>query len=118
MPLPSVLVPGLDLRVGEVEGGCQLHAVLDAQVLLALEAALQLRQLMVREGRPGLSGLLEPDLRAVPTAGDLPVSLLFYCRTDTSRDKQRTERCKNRAMASDITLPVFVRTYNPSTQRT
>ena len=71
--LPPVLVPGLDLRVGEVEGGRQLHAVLDTQVLLPLEAALQLGQLVVREGRPGLPGLLQPDLRAVSAAGDLPV---------------------------------------------
>lgn len=78
LSLPPVLVPGLDLRVGEVEGGRQLHAVLDAQVLLPLEAALQLGQLVVREGRPSLPGLLEPDLRAVPTAGDLPVPLFFH----------------------------------------
>lgn len=78
LSLPPVLVPGLDLRVGEVEGGRQLHAVLDAQVLLPLEAALQLGQLVVGEGRPSLPGLLEPDLRAVPTAGDLPVPLFFH----------------------------------------
>lgn len=77
---PPVLVPGLDLRVGEVEGGRQLHPVLDAQIFLALEAALQLRQLVVREGRAGLPGLLQPDLGAVPAAGDLPVPLLFHCR--------------------------------------
>lgn len=86
MSLPPVLVPGLDLCVGEVEGGRQLHAVLDAQVLLPLEAALQLGQLVVREGRPGLPWLLEPDLRAVSTAGDLPVPLFFHWR----RDKKRT----------------------------
>lgn len=66
--LPAVLVPGLDLRVGEVEGGRQLHAVLDAQVLLPLETALQLGQLVVCEGCPGLPGLLQPDLRAVSAA--------------------------------------------------
>lgn len=76
--LPSVLVPGLDLRVGKVEGGGQFHPVLHAQILLALKAALQLRQLVVGEGRAGFSGLLEPDLGAVSAAGDLPVPLFFH----------------------------------------
>lgn len=40
--LPSVLVPGLDLCVGEVESRGQVHAVLNAKVLLSLEAPLQL----------------------------------------------------------------------------
>lgn len=78
--LPPVLVPGLDLRVCEVEGGRKLHAVLDAQVLLPLEAALQLGQLVVREGRASLPGLLQSDLRAVSAAGDLSVPLLLHCR--------------------------------------
>ena len=87
--LPPVLVPGLDLCVREVEGGRQLHAVLDAQVLLPLEAALQLRQLVVGEGRAGLPGLLHPHLRAVSAAGDLPVPLLFHWRSreDDTRHK-------------------------------
>lgn len=92
MSLPPVLVPGLDLCVGEVEGGRQLHAVLDAQVLLPLEAALQLGQLVVREGRPGLPWLLEPDLRAVSTAGDLPVPLLFHWRRDKKKRTGETEQ--------------------------
>lgn len=49
---PSVLVPGLDLGVGQVELGRQFHAVLHAQVLLPLEALLQRLQLMVGERRP------------------------------------------------------------------
>ena len=92
--LPPVLVPGLDLRVCEVEGGRQLHAVLDAQVLLTLEAALQLRQLVVREGRPGLPGLLQPDLRAVSAAGDLPVAFLFHCREENRKGAERRRKKK------------------------
>lgn len=76
---PPVLVPGLDLRVGEVERSGELHAVLHAQVLLPLEAALQLRQLMVSEGRARLAGLLQAHWRAVPGAGDLAVALLLHC---------------------------------------
>lgn len=55
---PSVLVPGLDLRVGQVELGRQLHAVLHTQVLLPLEALLQRLQLVVGEGRAGFALLL------------------------------------------------------------
>ena len=63
--LPPVLVPGLDLRVREVEGGRELHAVLHAQVLLSLEAALELGELVVSERRSRLPGFLQPHLRAV-----------------------------------------------------
>lgn len=55
---PAVLVPGFDLRVAELQGGRQLHAVLDAEVLLLLEAGLQPGQLLVAERRPGFAGLL------------------------------------------------------------
>lgn len=55
---PAVLVPGFDLRVAELEGRCQLHAVLDAEVLLLLEASLQPGQLLVAERRPGFAGFL------------------------------------------------------------
>ena len=55
---PPVLVPGLDLGVGEGELGCQLHAVLHAEVFLSLERLLQTRQLVVREGRASLARLL------------------------------------------------------------
>ena len=55
---PSVLVPGLDLRVREVELGGELHPVLHRQVLLPLEAGLQRLQLRVSEGRPCLPLLL------------------------------------------------------------
>lgn len=55
---PAVLVPGFDLRVAELQGGCQLHAVLDAEVLLLLEAPLQPGQLLVAERRPRFAGLL------------------------------------------------------------
>ena len=76
--LPPVLVPGLDLRVREVEGGRELHAVLHAQVLLSLEAALELGELVVSERRSRLPGFLQPHLRAVPAARDLPVALLLH----------------------------------------
>ena len=50
LPLgPPVLVPRLDLGVGEVELGRQLLAVLDAQILLLLEAPLEGLQLVVGE---------------------------------------------------------------------
>ena len=55
---PSVLVPGLDLRVREVELGGELHPVLHRQILLPLEAGLQRLQLRVSEGRPCLPLLL------------------------------------------------------------
>lgn len=47
---PSVLVPRLDLRIGQTELGGQFHPVLDAQVLLALEALFQRLQLQVCKG--------------------------------------------------------------------
>lgn len=56
--LPPVLVPGLDLGVAELQWGGQLHTVLNAQVLLLLEAPLQPRQLLVAECRPSFAGFL------------------------------------------------------------
>ena len=53
--VPAVLIPGLDLRVGEAELGCQFQSVLDAQVFLALETLLQRLQLVVGEGRARLA---------------------------------------------------------------
>lgn len=55
---PPVLVPGLDLGVGQTQLGRQLHTVLDTEVLLPLETLLQRLQLMVRERRPRLALLL------------------------------------------------------------
>lgn len=75
---PPVLVPGFDLRVGQVERCCQLHSVLHAQVLLPLKTALQLGELMVSEGGPRFPRLLQANLRAVSAARDLPVALLFH----------------------------------------
>lgn len=76
--LPSVLVPRFHLRVGEVEGGGQLHPVLHAQVFLPLEAALQLGQLVVGEGGAGFARLFQPHRGAVPGTGDLPVPFFFH----------------------------------------
>lgn len=56
--LPAVLVPGFDLSVAELQGCCQLHAVLDTEVFLLLEAPLQSGQLLVAERRPGFAGFL------------------------------------------------------------
>lgn len=51
----SVLVPRFDLCVRQVELGRQLLPVLDAQVLLFLEAPLQRLQLVICKGRACLS---------------------------------------------------------------
>lgn len=116
MFLPPVLVPGLDLCVGEIEGGCQLHAILNAQVLLPLEAALQLGQLVVREGRPGLSGFLQPNLRAVSTAGDLPVPFFLHWRTETEKTKKTEEMVKTEPRPPAVRAPsIFVWTASVDT---
>ena len=67
--LPPVLVPGLDLRVGEGELCGELHAVLHAQVLLPLEAFLERLQLVVGEGGARLALLLGG--RRLPVAAPL-----------------------------------------------
>ena len=48
---PSVLVPCFHLCVGEIETCGELHAVLDAQILLTFEALLQAVQLLIGERR-------------------------------------------------------------------
>ena len=55
--LPSVLVPGLDLCVCQVESRGQVHAVLHAEVFLSLKASLQLVELVVGKGCPCFAGL-------------------------------------------------------------
>ena len=55
---PAVLVPGFDLRVAQVQFRRELHAVLDAEVLLSLEALLERVELVVGERRPRLACLL------------------------------------------------------------
>ena len=62
--LPSVLIPSLDLGVGEVQLGRELLPVLDAQVLLLLEASLQGLELVVGESGPGLALLPRVHLAA------------------------------------------------------
>lgn len=52
------MIPRLDLGVGESELGGQLESILDAEVLLALEALLQCLQLVVGERGAGLARLL------------------------------------------------------------
>lgn len=59
MELPAVLVPGLHLSVTELQRRRQLHPVLDAQVLLPLEAALQVRQLLIAERCASFTRLLQ-----------------------------------------------------------
>ena len=51
----AVLVPRFDLSISQIEFGGQFLTVLDAQVLLLLEAALQRLQLIIGKGRAGLS---------------------------------------------------------------
>lgn len=75
--LPSVLVPGLDLRVSQVERRRQVHAVLHAEVFLPLEAALQLVELVVGEGSAGFAGFFRAHRWTVSATGDLPVPFLF-----------------------------------------
>lgn len=65
---PAVLVPGLDLRVGQAHPMGQVHAVLHRQVLVLLEHALQLLQLLVREDGPGLARLLGRGPTSAPAA--------------------------------------------------
>ena len=67
--VPSVLVPGLDLGVGQTEFGGQFEPVLDAEVLLTLEALLQRLQLVVGEGGARLARLFAQRLVAVALAG-------------------------------------------------
>jgi len=52
---PSILVPSLDLGVGQIELSRQFHAVLNAQVLLSLKTLFECLQLVVRERRPRFS---------------------------------------------------------------
>ena len=49
--LPSVLIPSFHLCVGEIQPGGELDAVLNAQILVRLEAPLQRVELKVVEGR-------------------------------------------------------------------
>jgi hypothetical protein len=48
--VPSVLVPGFDLRFAEVEGIGDVASVGHRQVLLAAEFALEVGELRMREG--------------------------------------------------------------------
>lgn len=75
--LPSVLVPRLDLRVGQVESRGQVHAVLHAEVFLSLEAPLQLVELVVGKGCPCFARLFSAHRRTVSATGDLPVAFFF-----------------------------------------
>jgi len=55
---PAVLVPGFDLCVAEVQFRSELHAVLDTEVFLSLEALLERVQLVISECCPCLTRLL------------------------------------------------------------
>lgn len=76
-PLPAVLVPGLDLRVREVERSCQVHAVLHTQVFLPLKATLQLIELVVRESCSGFARLFGSHRGTFSATRNLPVSFLL-----------------------------------------
>jgi len=56
------------LGVAEVEFGGEFHAVLDAEVLLSLEALLQSVELVVGERRPCLACLLRLAAGAASTS--------------------------------------------------
>ena len=75
--LPSVLVPGLDLCVCQVESRGQVHAVLHAEVFLSLEASLQLVELVVREGCPCFARLFRAHGRNISATGVLSVALFL-----------------------------------------
>ena len=51
---PPVLVPSLDLGVGETKFGGELHPVLNRQILLPLKVCLEGLELGVGEGCPRL----------------------------------------------------------------
>lgn len=78
VPLPAVLVPGLDLGVSEVERSCKVHAVLHTQVLLPFKAPFQLIELVIRESSSGFSRLLGPYRGTLSATRNLPVSF-FLC---------------------------------------
>lgn len=60
---------------------------------------------MVRKGRPGLPGLLEPDLRTVSAAGDLPVSFLFYWRADDEHGIRTEPAIRTQSTLVEVTPP-------------
>ena len=43
----DIFLPCFDLSVGEVEFGCELHSVLNAEILLSLKAVLQSLELVI-----------------------------------------------------------------------
>lgn len=75
--LPSVLVPGLDLCVCQVESRGQVHAVLHAEVFLSLKAPLKLVELVVGKGCPCFARFFRAHRRTVSATGDFPVTLFF-----------------------------------------
>lgn len=75
--LPSVLVPGLDLCVCQVESRGQVHAVLHAEVFLSLKAPLQLVELMVGKGCPCFARFFRAHRWTVSATGDFPVTFFF-----------------------------------------
>lgn len=75
--LPSVLVPGLDLCVCQVESRGQVHAVLHAEVFLSLKAPFQLVELVIGEGCPCFTGLFRAHRWTVSATGDFPVPFFF-----------------------------------------
>lgn len=71
--LPPVLIPGLDLSVGQSQLVRQLHAVLDAQIFLPLEGLLKCLQLMIREGGACLALLLTQSWRPIQSILQAPL---------------------------------------------
>lgn len=87
--LPSVLVPGLDLCVCQVESRRQVHAVLHAEVFLSLKAPLQLVELVVGKGCPCFARLFRAHRWTVSATGDLPVPFFFSPYTHTHTETEQ-----------------------------
>ena len=49
--LPAILIPRLDLSVGQFELGRQFHSILNAEVFLPLKGRFQGLKLMIGKGR-------------------------------------------------------------------
>lgn len=67
---------------------------------------------MVRKGRPGLPGLLEPDLRTVSAAGDLPVPFLFHWTAEKVRTGLEPSPRGN-TLGADASMHAGVRNQAP-----
>lgn len=100
---PSVLIPGLDLCVAQVEFGGQLHPVLDTEVLLSIEALLQSVELVIGEGRSSLSRLLRLSTASLSLARKVATLIVM-----TTRWRILFSICVRRKMLHNLKLSVLV----------